>query len=166
MATSATAGSKLYIAVTVPTTGVIPFNVTAATDDASEYAALNWQEVKECTNLGELGDEAQIIAYNAIGENRTKKRKGTSDAGDMEVVCAMDMLGLGQTAMRTAAGLPQRCAFKLEANDKEGTQTTNSIFYWQALVVSKKMGFGEANKMVEQTYPLAITTPIVEVPVA
>lgn len=151
---SATAGSKLYIAGAH----------AAATDTSAEYGALTWVEVKSVTNLGDFGDEASAITVDLVGEGRTRKLKGTRNAGEMAVTCAWDALDPGQIAVRAAEKESFAYSFKLEANDKADANDTSSIFYFGALVRSARRTQGGPNDVVSMAMNLDVTTEILEVP--
>lgn len=154
MAISATSGTKLFIAAVH----------AAATDTAAEYAALTWVEVKPVTNLGDFGDEAQSITVDVVGEGRTRKLKGTRNAGEMAVTCAWDALDPGQIAVRAAEKTPFAYDFKLEANDAADSNDTASTFYFGALVRSARRTQGGPNDVVSMAMTLDVTTEILEVP--
>lgn len=154
MSLSATSGSKVFIG------GVR----LAATDTAAEYAALTWVPIEQVENIGEFGDEAAQITFDDIGDGRTKKLKGSRNAGMLALVCGWDPMGAGQIAVRAAEKTSFDYAFKIEANDKLDANDTNSIFYFHAKVASARRVQGGANDVVKMNANLDITTEIVEVP--
>jgi hypothetical protein len=138
--------------------------VTSATDTAAEFAALTWVEVGGVTSIGEFGDQATSIKSNVISENRVRKLKGSRDAGTLALVCNNDPLDAGQIALLAAEATSFRYGVKVEIPDAQSPTYSDSIFYFAALVMSKQLSVGEADKVISRTFSLDIDSPIVEVP--
>lgn len=80
MTIQAGAGAKLYIATakgTVPTL-------------AATYAALTWKECEQTEAIGALGDTTAEVTFTGLGDARTQKLKGSSDAGNLDVTMAFN----------------------------------------------------------------------------
>lgn len=155
MAIATAAGTKLYIS-TLP--------VTDATDTLGEFAALSWTEVKEVENLGDYGDEANIIPFASLGDARVRKQKGARDAGNMTVVCGADPTDPGQVLMATAEGSEYQYAFRVVLADGQTALYTDSIHYFRGLVASKRLGVGTVDNVVRRTFNVGITSAIYELP--
>jgi hypothetical protein len=152
MAISSDTGWKFYIGPVY----------TAATDTAGEFAALTYVEVGEVESIGPFGDTAAISSFRALANTRTRKTKGTRDAGNVEIVVGRDPLDAGQIAMRAAEQTKFAYAFKIEANDKLDANDTNTFFYFGALVAARPVAAG--TDAVRERYQLAIDTAIYDIP--
>jgi hypothetical protein len=154
MSIFATAGSALYIG--------------AAIDDKdtdfilSDFAAQSWVNIGGLTNLGELGDTAELITANLIALARTKKAKGTRNAGSMAIVAAHDAQDEGQVLFRAAELVENNFAFKLVFNDAP-VGGTPSERYFIALVMGARNQFNEANNVMNLLGALEINSNIVMV---
>lgn len=152
MAISSTNGAQVFIG---------PINAVA--DTPTVYAGLTYVEVKPVESIGEFGDTATTITFTALGDARTRKRKGTRDAGDIAIVCAHDPLDAGQLAMNVAAGTDFSYAVKVVIQDGADANDTDSVFYFRALISTAKINVGAANQMTKRTYTALIDSKVVEV---
>ena len=145
----ATAGAKLFIG---------PAKVFDIRNFAeSDFAPLapSWVEIGGTTNLGSLGDTAELITSDQIGDPRTRKAKGVRNAGSMQVVCDIDRNDPGQLAAVAAEGSDETYAFKLQFNDAPSGGTP-SIRYFVALVMSAVEQLDEANNVMKLNITLEI----------
>lgn len=144
-------GTKVYI------------GPVATSDDTSTYASLTgWKEISEVESIGEFGDAATAITFTSLSSSRVRKRKGARDAGDVAIVCANLPGDPGQEAAIAAEGSKHRYAFKIVAADAPTEAGTDSVFYFGALVMSKKLNVGASNAVNKRTFNLAIDTDIDE----
>lgn len=109
-------GSRLYIG------GPITLNGTNLT--AASFTSQTWVEVGEIENLGTVGDTAAEISFDAVNVGRTRRLKGTRNAGTMEVVCGIDYSDPGQLALIAAEQTIFDYAFKIVPNDAPPVKTT------------------------------------------
>jgi hypothetical protein len=107
------------------------------------------------TDIGEFGDERQISTIETIDGARVRKKPGTADAGDMEIVVARDPLDPGQIAMRAAMGDSYAYAIRITANDAPAGGTP-TVHYLKAYVSSAKNRMGGANDFVQTVFTIAI----------
>ena len=77
------AGCKFHISTN-------PFTELPGDAVAADYNGIAWIEIKKWTQMGTFGDAAQLITADLIGEGRTKKMKGSKNAGAMANVFAVD----------------------------------------------------------------------------
>lgn len=150
----ATAGSKVYI-------GQVKAAQSADFIEA-DFSAQSWTEIGWLETIGQFGDESSEITFEAIGESRTQKLKGTRNAGNMELVCAIDNDDAGQSALRAAEATPFDYAFKVEFNDASD-MGTNSLRYFVAKVMTAREALDAANNVVKLNATLAINSNIVRV---
>ena len=153
MAINGSAGTKLYICASA--------NPTAT--DASQYAALSWVEVKEVETIPEFGDAASAINFIALSDSRVRKLKGAYDAGQLTIPMAHDPNDAGQTDCATAALTPYSYAFKIVAADAPNASATDSVFYFQAKVMSFRLNPQGANNVTMRQLVLDIDTAITAV---
>ena len=128
----------------------------------AEFAADTWTEVKEVTDVGEIGDSTEIVPFLAIGDNRVRKIKGASDGGEVELTVGRDYADAGQILLRAAVSAKTHRNFKVVLADAPASGTP-SIIYFASLVGSGKTVFGSANDVTRQTFSLSITGEILGV---
>lgn len=152
---AATQGSKLYIGGTTVRTTI------------GGYESESWVEVKDVEDLGEVGDESQIITFTAIGDGRTRKFKGPRDAGDMAVVLGYNGDDTGQTALRAAETTKDAYNFKIELADASpGSPSQPTILFFRAKVASGRFRIGTASDVVRSGMSLAVDSAVlVDAPV-
>lgn len=153
----ATAGSRLYIGEAIDDKDV-DFVL-------ADFNSQSWVEIGGLTNLGELGDTAELITANIIALGRTKKVKGTRNAGSMAIVAAHDAQNEGQQLLRSAEATENNYAFKLVFNDApvDGTPSERQFI---ALVMGARNQFNEANSVMNLMGALEINSNLVQVEAA
>ncbi len=157
MSVTTTSGTKIYIgSATLIGSGSPPF----------EYADDSYQEIGEVENLGEFGDEAPLVKFSAIGDGRVRNLKGARDAGELALVCGRDPLDAGQAALDAAEQTKAAYNFKVVAADAPNDDYTDSVFYFSALVRSRKNQFGANDDVTKKMFSLAINTAVEETPSA
>jgi hypothetical protein len=155
----ATAGSKLYIGAAKA------FNDSSFIESDFTSGSPVWTEIGSVSNLGSAGDASELITFNAIGQERTRKLKGVRNAGSMEVVAGLDYADAGQIALIAAEKTEASYAFKIVFNDAPAGGTP-SVRYFVALVMSATEQLNEANNVVELHATLEIDSNIVRVAAA
>lgn len=155
----ATAGAKLFIGAAKAFTGTD----FIATDFTS--GSPSWTEIGGVTNLGTLGDAAELISSNHIGEDRSRKIKGVRNSGSMQVIADLDYADAGQTALIAAEKARDTYAFKLQFPDAPSGGTP-SIRYFVALVMSATEQLDEANSTMKLNSTLELDSNIVRVAAA
>ncbi len=153
----ATAGSKLFIGG----------ELADKADDfvLGDFSGQTWVEVKETENLGTLGDNANEVTFESIGQNRTKRLKGTRNAPPMEVICGIDYGDAGQIALVAAEKSPNDYAFKIEFNDAPDGGTPSER-YFIAKVGSASESYDEANSVMKLNASLWVNSNVVRVDAA
>jgi len=121
-------GRKFYVCATVQPTDLI----------ASAFAALTWVEVKGVGNLGETGNNQNILTYDEWATDVVQKGKGNTDAGSPELECRRIPTDPGQILMRSLALLPGNYAFKTEANNAPEPGGTGTIKYNRGIVTGPR----------------------------
>lgn len=140
MAVQTSAGSTLKISAGVPAT----FNVAG-------YAALTYTAIGEITDLGEFGRDYTLVTHNPIGTRGTRKFKGSYNEGSMALQVGLDTDDAGQILAKTASESDADYAFEL-------TVQNGSIYYFQAKVMTFKVGVGDVNKITSAAITLELST--------
>lgn len=154
----ATAGSKLYI-------GSAPLAFSGTDLQASDFSAVVWTKIGGVTNLGSAGDTSELVSSNHIDTRRTRKAKGTRNAGSMQVVADIDYADAGQLAVIAAEKTDDTYPFKIEFSDAPSGGTP-SLRYFAALVMSQAEAMNEANSTLQLNATLEIDSNVVRVAAA
>lgn len=152
----ATAGSKLFIGG--PLAAKSSDFILA---DFSGQTAL-WKEIGETEGLGTVGDSATEIAFEGIAAGRTRRLKGTRNAGSMDVVCGIDYEDEGQQALIAAEKTIHDYAFKLELNDAPAGGTPSER-YFVAKVASVAEAYDSANSVMKLNSSLWVNSNVIRV---
>lgn len=155
----ATAGAKIYIG---------PAKVFSDTDFiATDFTTglPTYTEIGGTTNLGSFGDISELITSNRVAAERTRKAKGTRNAGAMQIISDLDYADAGQLALIAAEKVRETYSFKVEFNDAPSGGTP-SIRYFVALVMSSGEQLDEANSVMKLNTTLEIDSNIVRVAAA
>ena len=150
----ATNGSKLYIGAVL---------AAKSTDFvAADFTPQTWVPIGEIEGLGTLGDAAAEITFDSISSSRTRRKKGTRNAGSMEVVAGLDYNDPGQLAVIAAEKTPHDYAFRLVLNDAPpGGTPSERLFVGQ--VASAAEAYDSANSIVKLNMTLWVNSNVVKV---
>lgn len=124
---------------------------TPATFDSAGYTALTFTTIGEVTDLGEFGREYNLITHNPLGTRGTVKLKGSFNEGSISMQLGLDTDDAGQILAKAAS---------LSDNDHSFViQTQNGDkYYFQAKVMSFKVGVGSVDSVTTATVTLELTT--------
>lgn len=151
----ATAGASFYVGGTL---------VPKSTDFvAGDFSTQSWVNVSWLESIGAFGDENASITFNAIGEGRTQKLKGTKNAGDMNVVCGIDYQDSGQALLRAGQEANANYAFRVLFNDMPVGGTAPSTRYFIGLIMSAREVLDTANNVMKLNAIIGINSNIVRV---
>jgi hypothetical protein len=138
---------------------------TGDATSTAAFTALTWVPVAGLSDMGEFGDEAEVVKFKVIDGGRVRKKVGTKDAGTFEITVGRDPLDVGQQAMRAAVGSKDAYAVKVELNDAPAAAgSTATIFYLKAYVASARNVMGDADTVVTTKFTLEIDAAPLEVP--
>lgn len=140
MAVATSAGTVLKISAGTPGT----FNVAG-------YEALTWTTMGEVTDLGEFGREYALVTHNPVGSRGTRKYKGSYNEGTMTLQLALDTDDAGQILAKAASLSDADYSFSV-------TPQAGDVYYFQAKVMSWKVGVGGVDSITTATCVLEITT--------
>lgn len=141
---------------------VVKSKVSLGTSGANPQTD-TYTAISGVTNIGEFGDEVEIIKIPTIDTGRAAKLKGTVDAGTFELEVAREMGDAGQIALRAAALSDAEFNLKIEANDKASGAGSKPTTQYLRGLVTEKHKFGAANDVVSQTFVFELTAAPVTV---
>ena len=150
----ATNGAKLFIGGALAS--------KAADFVFADFSAQTWVEIGETEGIGSLGDTSAEIAFDGIGSKRTRRLKGTRNAGTMEVVCGLDYADAGQIALLAGEKARGEFAFKLVLNDAPAGGTPSER-YFVAAVGSAVEAMDTANNVMKLNASLWVNSNVVKV---
>lgn len=155
----ATNGSRLFIGG--------PLAAKSADFVFADFAGQSalWKEVGETEGLGTVGDTSAEITFDGIAAGRTRRLKGTRNAGSMDVVCGIDYEDEGQQALLAAEKTPHDYAFKLVLNDAPAGGTPSER-YFVAKVASVAEALDSANSVMKLNASLWVNSNVVKVDAA
>lgn len=150
----ATNGAKLFIGGTE--------NQKSTDFVAADFTGETWVEIGETENLGSVGDTAAEITFDGIASNRTRRLKGTRNAGTMDVVCGIDYADAGQIALIAAEKTAHDYAFRIVLNDAPiGGTPSERMFI--AKVASVAEALDAANNVMKLNSTLWVNSNVVKV---
>ncbi|MGX9443860.1 hypothetical protein ACWX0K_14960 [Nitrobacteraceae bacterium UC4446_H13] len=153
------AGSKIFIGGTM---------ATQSDDfDAADFTSVTWVEIDGWSQMGAVGDAAQVISTDLINRGRTTKQKGTRNAGSMQNVFAKIAADAGQAALIAAEKTSSNYAFKIEFDDAATSPASPtpqpSKVYFVGLVTSAQQAGGTANTVQNINSTIEINSNVVNV---
>ena len=157
MSIFATAGSSVFIGQALPATST-PFVL-------GDFAGQSWVEVNWLETIGEFGDESAEVTFDAIGEARTSKLKGTRNAGNMDLVMGIVEDDAGQLALLAAEASPSDFAFKIVFNNAPEAGTPGER-YFVGKVMTARERLDTANNVARRGGRVGINSNVVRVPAA
>lgn len=140
MTVRTSAGTTLGISASNPAT----FNIAG-------YDALSFTSIGEITDLGEFGREYNLVTHNPIGSRGTVKKKGSFNEGSMTLQLGLDTDDAGQILAKAASLSDADYSFKL-------TTQNGDIYYYQAQVMSFKVGVGQVDSITTASITLELTS--------
>jgi hypothetical protein len=138
-------------------------SVADTVDTSAEFAALTWVAIGLIESIGEYGDESAEITGNVINEGRTRRAKGTRNAGMQVLTCFHDDDDVGQVALRAAQLTSNRYGFKISPRDRLSGGGTDSIAYYRGLVMSARKGALSSDALQRITFNVGIDSAIIDV---
>lgn len=144
------AGAKLYIGTT------LQIDYTSDVSAQTSFETDTYTEIKEISNVGEIGAAANIVQFPVVSDDFVQKAKGTRNAGDPVVVVGRMPADAGQIKMRNAEKTKFYFNFKLELADAIDENHTDTVIYFRALVAGVPMQFGGVEDFVTESYSLGI----------
>lgn len=144
------AGAKISIGTT------LAIDYTSPSTTEASFEADTYTEIGEVSNMGNFGSTANVVQFPVVSEDFVKKSKGTRNAGDPALVVGRVSDDPGQLLLRAAEKTKFYFNFKLELEDAENENMTNTVIYFRALVAGADNAFGGNEDFVTETYTLGI----------
>lgn len=149
MSIYATNGARFYIGGTL---------ATKSTDfTEADFTGQTWTEIGETESLGSVGDTSSEITFDSINASRTRRLKGTRNAGTMEIVCGLDPDDAGQLAAIAAERAAGDYAFRVVLSDG----VSERMFIAQVGGASEQ--FDSANSVTKLNLTLWVNSNVVKV---
>lgn len=152
-----TAGTRLYIGG--------PLAAKSSDFEADDFASQMWVEIDETEGLGSAGDTSSEVTFDGINSGRTRRLKGTKNAGTMEVVCGLDPADPGQIALVAAERAKGDYAFRVVLADAPAGGTPSERMF-VAQVGSASETYDSANSVMKFNATLWINSNIVKIDAA
>lgn len=154
-------GAKVYI-------GGAAIDDKATAFSSSDFSSVTWTQIKGLTQMGRYGDASASVTSDQIDSERTKKAKGTRNAGTAEFSFDVIADDTGQIAVYAAAQSDLNWPIKIEWDDapSTGSSPTPTIDYFIGLVMSATENGGPANSPRQLGMSVEINSNIVRVALA
>lgn len=121
-----------------------------ATYDAAGYVALTWVAVGEIKDIPSFGKSRNSISFTPLTSGVTQKFPGITDPGKISLSFLSNTDDAGQIILKTGLGSTAPISIKVMSQNGD-------IYYFRALVLSYKLGIGDANGLTMATCDLDIT---------
>ena len=141
----------------------LAIGTTTSATNQSEFEADTYATVGEVEDLGEFGDEAEEVTFTSLNDRRTRKFKGSFNAGTITAVAGFDSNDAGQDAMIAAFASDFDYNFRVQLNDNITGGGTPTTMYFRGKVMSKRRNVGNVSNVVRQTFMVGINSAIIEV---
>jgi len=136
---------------------------TGQANSVIDYESDSYVEVGEVEDLGEFGDTAEEVTFTALADRRTRKFKGSFNAGTLTIITGSDPADSGQQALLAAFATDFDYNFKVTLNDELTLGGSPTTLFFSGKVMSKTRNVGQVNNIVRQTFMVGINTEILEV---
>lgn len=157
MTVYATNGARIYIGGALDTKSE-PFV-------PADFSGQSWEEIGEVENLGTVGDTSTEISFDSIPAQRTRRLKGTRNAGSMDLIMGIDYEDAGQQALIAAEKTPHDFAFRIVLNDAPAGGTPSERMF-VAKVASVAEAYDTANSIVKLNASLWVNSNVAKVDAA
>lgn len=127
----------------------------------AEYEADTYVQIGEVGNRGAFGDTSSPVTWTSLDDGRTRKAKGTRDAGDMTVGVAYDKGDLGQQAAIAAEADNSPLDYNLKVEFANGDPDAtppiaNTVVYMPVKVMSFQFQDADTSGVVQAQLSMAI----------
>lgn len=122
----------------------VTFSLSAAapaTFNATGFVAIAWTKIGEIKTGGDFGKTFQVITSQVLSRRGTTKKKGTFDAGMLNLALEIDPADAGQALAETAVDSDADYSVKIALQD--GTP-----YYLRGLVTKFTTAIGGPNDML------------------
>jgi len=152
----AAAGSKFYI-------GSAPMDDKNTDFVETDFDAVSWIEVTPLETIGTVGDEAESVDFNSLGNNRRKRMKGVRAAPNLEISAGLDYSDSGQAKVLEAEASNHNYPVRVVFNDAPatGAAPTPSERKMIGMVMSVGETVDSANSVLRLNANIAINSNVV-----
>ena len=133
----------------------------------AEFRVITYTTIGEVSEIGEFGDERTIVPFISLADGRTRKARGSADAGDVQITFAYDAADAGQDAIATAFAVSSQnldqYPFRVRLNDATGTGSPTNIgttYYFGAKITQLRTQSISNDGIVTRVATLAINTAV------
>lgn len=140
------AGTKLFVSD--------PIAALSATYDAATFATGVYVEIAELTDLGSFGKKYNVVSFNALGDRKTVKRKGSYNNGTLSLKLGDSVTDAGQIKMKVAADADASYAFKVVTQ-------SGSVYYFTGQVMGWQLEVGSVDQIMGASADLEIDNDII-----
>lgn len=140
------AGTKFYVSD--------PISALATTYDAATFATGTYVEVAELTDLGSFGKKYNLVTFNALGDRKTVKRRGSYNNGTLSLKLGSSVTDAGQIKMQAAGDSDSSYAYKVVTQ-------SGSIYYFTAQCMGWMLEVGSVDQIMGASADLEIDNDIV-----
>lgn len=134
----------------------------------AEYEADAYTDVGEIEDLGEFGDTFSNVNFTALSDGRTRKYKGTADAGDITLTVGLDNGDAGQIKVKAAHADRSKGNYNIRVTLNDGDPSAKPVllpttFYFAVKVMNNAVAPGATDNVVRRNITLAINTAVLEI---
>ena len=156
------AGATIAIGTTIYTG-----SPQALPNSLATFKAISYTPIGEVSEIGEFGDERTIVPFISLADGRTRKSRGSADAGDIQITFAYDASNAGQDALATAFAVASQnldqYPFRVRLNDATGTGSPANVgttYYFGAKITQLRTQAISNDGIVTKVATLAINTAV------
>lgn len=136
-------------------------------DSLVEFKAISYTTIGEVSEIGEFGDERTIVPWISLSDGRTRKARGSADAGDLQITFAYDAADSGQDALATAFAVSSQSLdqypFRVRLNDATGLGSPASVgttYYFGGKITQLRTQSISNDNVVTKVATIAINTAV------
>jgi len=132
--------------------------------DFSTYSAAltdfqndTYTDVGDIESIGDFGDEFTEVTFTGLSDRRTRKFKGSADAGNLSVTVAMNADQAGQQDLRNALEDATQDDYNFRVKFNDGTSGgSDTVEYLRGKVMSNSVSVSGANDIVTATFSVGL----------
>jgi len=136
-------------------------------DSLADFKGITYTPIGEVSEIGEFGDERTIVPFIALSDGRTRKARGSADAGDLQFTFAYDPTDTGQDALATAFAVASQSLdqypFRVRLNDATNIGSPLNVgtsYYFGGKITTLRNQSISNDGIVTKTCTIAINTAV------
>ena len=115
-----------------------------------------FEDSGEATNIGDVGEEHEVITFPTVCDGKINKRMGATNFGQQNLLLAFDKKNNAQAILKTASREKNPVAVR-------ETLSSGDIYYYIAYIAKFKTQVGGSSDYLRAAVDLEIDSEIVEV---